>query len=405
MNSSKANAFLRYFAIVLITGQTGFAGNILPPFLDHLNYPVSLLGMLLSVSSISSFFARLPAGVVYRPESAKRWIAVGLTVVACANLLYPFAVHPVAFALVQTMQGFAYGALTTMYLALFIDGLDVLSSRHHAMGYYTGCLAVGHSLGSVCSGYVADHLGYKLTFFMGAVVALAAAGIILALSSPRPRSVPADPAAARAEAARKRFRLSLLADPKITLLVLVAMFLNLLLQLGNAFFPLYGLAVGLNLTQIGFIKSSFSLCNAVTRPLTGGVIRKVGHQRLSSFGIALQAVFLTLISLFTDMTWLLLLFLLAGFFRAIVMVANTISVIEDVDEERVGRGVASGLLHGAGDLGSILGPSVGGGIAHVVGVRSVFFVAPPLMTLVFFVLLAASHALWNRRATVRATAR
>jgi len=40
----------------------------------------------------------------------------------------------------------------------------------------------------------------------------------------------------------------------------------------------------------------------------------------------------------------------------------------------VRRGLASGVYNAAGDLGNILGPSIGGVIAHATGIASVFVV-------------------------------
>jgi predicted MFS family arabinose efflux permease len=50
----------------------------------------------------------------------------------------------------------------------------------------------------------------------------------------------------------------------------------------------------------------------------------------------------------------------------------------------VRRGLASGVYNAAGDLGNILGPSIGGLIAHATGIASVFVVGSLGSTVLFF---------------------
>jgi hypothetical protein len=50
--------------------------------------------------------------------------------------------------------------------------------------------------------------------------------------------------------------------------------------------------------------------------------------------------------------------------RAVVIVANAIALVQDVDEKKVKRGSASAIYNAAGDLGNILGPAAGGLIAQ-----------------------------------------
>jgi predicted MFS family arabinose efflux permease len=81
-----------------------------------------------------------------------------------------------------------------------------------------------------------------------------------------------------------------------------------------------------------------------------------------------------LVPLFSSFGANLIVYVASGFMRAIVIVANAVGLVQDVPETRVGRGLASGIYNAAGDLGNILGPAIGGFIAHAAGVGSVFVV-------------------------------
>jgi predicted MFS family arabinose efflux permease len=175
-----------------------------------------------------------------------------------------------------------------------------------------------------------------------------------------------------------------LLEPELATVVLVALFLNLLHQMGGVFISLYGLGVGMSLTQIGIIRAAYAGCNAVTRPISGHVVNKVGHKGLSYFGLPLQALILMLVPLFTGFGTIIAVYVASGFMRAIVLVANAVGLVQDVPESKVRRGLASGVYNAAGDMGNILGPSIGGFIAHATGIASVFVVGSVGSTALFF---------------------
>jgi MFS family permease len=174
-------------------------------------------------------------------------------------------------------------------------------------------------------------------------------------------------------------------EPELATVVIVALFLNLLHQMGGVFISLYGLAVGMSLTQIGVIRAAYAGCNAVTRPISGHVVNRIGHRSLSYFGLPLQSLVLMLIPLFSGFSTILFVYVASGLLRAIVVVANAVGLVQDVPESRVRRGLASGVYNAAGDLGNILGPSVGGFIAHATGIASVFVVGSLGSTALFLI--------------------
>ena len=180
---------------------------------------------------------------------------------------------------------------------------------------------------------------------------------------------------------RNSFRAIL--DPGLVTVATIALFLNLLHQMGGVFVSLYGLAVGLTLTQVGLIRAAYAGCNAITRPISGHVVNRVGHRKLSYFGLPMQSALLMFLPLFTGFGMLLLVYVMSGLMRAIVIVANAVGLVEDVPESRVQRGLASGIYNAAGDLGNILGPTVGGIIAQATSLGSVFVIGPLGSTILF----------------------
>ncbi|HEY6198971.1 MAG TPA: MFS transporter, partial [Candidatus Binatia bacterium] len=362
----KASTLKLCLPITAMTAQQTAVSLLIPPFLDSHHYPLSAIGSLISVAPVLALTARLPAGIAYRADRARILMVAALLVMSACTFLYSYAVEPLQFALVQAFNGFSFGAASTTYLAFYVDHLPDDEDRHHAMGYYTGCLAVGYSMGGFAAGYIADKLGYETCFHYAAWLGLVCI-ILLFLLSPRRLRHGESSSTEKKPAVPILTALKGIVDPKVASIVVVALYLNLLHQMGHAFLPLYGLAIGLSLTQVGVIRAFYSLCNAVTRPFSGSVAKNIGYRTLSHFGLPLQSAFMILVPFMHSFGPLMTVFLFAGFVRAIVIVANSISMVEDVDMTRVSRGVISALYNAAGDIGNILGPSMGGLIATFTG--------------------------------------
>ncbi len=380
----KANTLKLCLPVIAISIQNTAAWLIIPPFLQELQFPVATIGFLVSLLPVFSLASRIPTGIAYKKSRARALITVAVLVMCVCNFLYSLARNSLTFALVHGINGFAYGAVTTLYMAFYVDSLPADENRTHAMGYYVGSLAVGYSTGNFLAGYIADHFGYAVTFYVAALLSLACLPLLWLLSGSPTQETAREK---KSPLARLRFGDSLKAvlDPNMAEVVVVALFLNFLNQVGGVFLPLYGLSVGLTLTQVGVIRAFYALCNAITRPLSGLVVTRFGHHRLSYGGLSLQSALMMLVPLFTGFGTVLALYIIAGFMRAVALVSNTVGLVQDVDETKVQRGVASGIYNAAGDLGNILGPIAGGLIASFTGVGGIFVIAPLGSTVLFFV--------------------
>jgi len=379
-----------------MTAHQNAVSLIVPPFFQQLGYPVSGIGTLISVAWIFTFAARLPSGLAYKPGRARILLVAYLLCMALGSAAYSVAAQPVHLALVQAFNGFANGGATTVYFAFFVDALPAGENRHHAMGYYAGALAVGYSLGGFATGYVADRLGYAVAFWFASLIVLGSLTLFFILARPVPLGTGGGTAEAMTAGSLLE-ALRSLRNPAIVTDIVVALFLNMLHQIGSTFFPLYGLAVGLTLTEVGLIRASYSLCNAVTRPLSGFFVSRFGHRSIARVGLPLQAAFFMLFPLFHDAASLLVVSVLAGFVRAVVVVANTIGMVEDMEATRLSRGVASGIFNAAGDLGFILGPGLSGLIASVTGVTRLFVAGPLAIASAFLLSLWSCKFLAARR--------
>lgn len=379
----KLSTFKLLVPMFAVTIQANSASTVIPPYLDHMRIPVALIGTLISLGPVLALTSRLPVGLAYRQSRAQLLLSLAILGMGGTNYLYSLASGSITFGFVHALNGFAYGAVTTLYMAFYVDSLAPDENRNHAMGYYVGSLALGYSTGNFFGGLIADHWGFGATFQLGALLSFVSVALLWFLHGPQKAST-ARPKEKESAKLTSRDSLKALLEPELATVVLVALFLNLLHQMGGVFISLYGLAVGMSLTQIGIIRAAYAGCNAVTRPISGHVVNRFGHRGLSYYGLPLQSLILMLVPLFTGFGMILLVYVSSGLLRAIVIVANAVGLVQDVPESRVRRGLASGVYNAAGDVGNILGPSIGGLIAHATGIASVFVVGSLGSTMLFF---------------------
>ena len=108
-----------------------------------MHIPVALIGTLISLSPVLALISRLPVGLAYRQTRAQLLLSLAILAMGCTNYLYSFASDGMTFGIVHSLNGFAYGAVTTLYMAFYVDSLAPDENRNHAMGYYVGSLALG----------------------------------------------------------------------------------------------------------------------------------------------------------------------------------------------------------------------------------------------------------------------
>jgi len=207
--------------LVAITVQSNSATTIIPLFLQDMRIPFAAIGTLISLNPMLALASRLPVGIAYNRERARLLISIAVLLMGVTNFFYSFAQNTFVFAVVHALNGLAYGAVTTLYMAFYVDSLAPDENRNHAMGYYVGTLALGYSTGNFFGGLMADHFGYGSTFQAAAFLSLVPVTLLWGLhgSSGQDAGI-----VKRKTTARLTFRGSFkaLLEPELAIVVVVA---------------------------------------------------------------------------------------------------------------------------------------------------------------------------------------
>lgn len=352
----------QYLVIVATSAQGAVLSSLVPPLLAERGYAVAAIGFLVAAQPVAALLSRLPGGLLYAPRRARWLLLVTLLATVVASLLHPLAASVPALVAVRLLAGAAYGLATTVNLALFTEQVPAGREGQQALGWYSACFAVGFSLGAFAAGFAADLIGAGPAFGVGAAL-----GLVSLLGVPR--GVPSAAGAAR-RPPPLRWRAAL--HPRLLAVLVICFLLFVQFSFWNAYLPLYALAIGLTLGEVGLIRGAFGLCQIVARPASGAVVGRIGPERLTAIGVVVQSAALFAVPLLAGFGPQLVLFLIMGTTRALAVVANSVELVASADQARVPRGVMSGLYNTAQDLGQLCGPALGGLLAASIGLSATF---------------------------------
>ncbi len=374
-----------YGASIVLTLGEGSFGLLVPPYMHSNHVSEVMIGVALSVYGLVSLAARLPAGAVYRSHRAAWLIAGGCVVSSLAFALLSQTSNPALLTAFVALDGAGFAIATTANMAALIERRPENGNAGSIMGWYTGSLGAGYALAGFVGGSLGDALGAGPAILVLALAPLAA-GLLLSVAVHR--TAPAAPEAGAAPAGASWWRHLRHVQPLVWLAFFVTLYINLVSGVVLTFFPIYGLAIGLSLTQIGVLQGIHGAAASVVRFLSGVVFRWVPYERTLPAMVALSGISVAAIAGVKLLAVLALAWAMLGLTRGLLRVASAALVMDEAGDTDARRGAASGIYLAGLDLGKVLGPLAGGVGAHAIGLRATFLVASVSFPLVYFALAA-----------------
>jgi MFS family permease len=375
-----------YVASAVLTLGEGSFNLLVPPYMKSQHVAEIMIGAAVSIYGITSLFSRIPAGALYRSHRAWSLVAAGCLLSSISFVLISQTSNAVLLAAWVALDGVGFAVATTANMAALIERRPPEMNAGVVMGWYTGSLGVGYALAGFVGGPLGDALGPGQAMFVLALVPILA-GVLLS------RTIHST-APARLETAQEPTRQSWLRSFRgvsavVWLAFFVTLYINLVSGVVLTFFPIYGLAIGLTLTQIGVLSGIHGATAAAVRFLSGIFFRWVSYEKtlplmVVASGVSVAAIGGVKLFLVLAVAWGAL-----GLTRGLLRVASAALVMDSAGELDTGRGAASGIYLAGLDLGKVLGPLVGGVGADTVGLRTTFLAVSAGFPAVYFVLAAA----------------
>lgn len=375
-----------FAASALLTIGEGSFGLLVPPYLHGRGMSAAAIGVALAAYGVVSLLVRIPAGALYRSHRAWPLIAFGCVLSSLSFAAISRTDDPLALTLLVALDGAGFAIASTANMAALLDRRPAGANAGSIMGWYTGSLGAGYATAGFMGGGLGDAIGVPDAILVLALVPLFA-GFLLSLAMRRTAVARvARPAVGGRRAHWTRDFTHL--PPLVWLAFFVTLYLNLVSGVVLTFFPIYGLAIGLTLTQIGLLVGLHGAAAAAIRFLSGVIFLRISYERVLPVMIVVSGLSVALIGGVQAFAVLAVAWAGLGLARGLLRVASAALVMDEATETDGGRGAASSVYLSGLDFGRVLGPLAGGFGAHAVGLRTTFLIASAGFPVVYFVLAA-----------------
>lgn len=356
MTTSRSFAVLCTIGVFCFISYNMVRMPVLALFAESLGASPERIGVIVSVSTLTGVFLKLPSGALSDIYGRRVLLRVGVIAFGIPPFFYPFISDLDVLTILRLFHGLATAIFAPSALATVAELYR--ERRGAALGTYTACTQSGALLGPFIGGYLAFAYGFSSAFVTAGIFGCAAIAMFygLHLSPPPPRVHDKGSASVWAEmwkgftiVARNRKVLITSSTDAAKMIANGALM---------AFLPLYGVSVGLNAGEVGLLFTVQSLTSFISKPIMGRVSDRLGRQPLIMLGLLICAATFVSIPHVAGFALLLLLSAGFGFGEAVVSSSSSAFVADSSEFKTLGAGM--GMQGTIGDIGHASGPLLAG---------------------------------------------
>lgn len=356
MTPSRTFALLCTIGVFCFISYNMVRMPVLALFAESLGASPERIGLIVSVSTLTGVFLKLPSGALSDIYGRRMLLRVGVIAFGVPPFFYPFISDLDVLTLVRLFHGLATAIFAPSALATVAELYR--ERRGAALGTYTACTQSGALLGPFIGGYLVFASGFSSSFLTAGVFGCIAIVMFYSLHLPSPPTRVHDKKLASVWAEMwKGF--SIVARNRK---VLITSSTDAAKMIANgalmAFLPLYGVSVGLNAAEVGLLFTVQSLTSFISKPIMGRVSDRVGRQPLIFLGLLMCAATFVCIPHVTGLAVLLVLSSGFGFGEAVVTSSSSAFVADSSEFKTLGAGM--GMQGTIGDIGHASGPLLAG---------------------------------------------
>jgi MFS family permease len=345
---------------------------------------VVFIGMLTSLSGVTSLLTSIPVGILSDRVGRIRVLFFGMASFAVALAFFAMAPSPVFLIPGRLLLGLAMVA--TFWIAAAHLGDTVKGpERGMAFGLFTTAMGLGFAVGPLLGGEVAEVFGIRGAYVLAIGAALAGAAIVLFVLRGGKHKT--------AEPARPRVSLrdSLRVGRERALIIAGTANILSAITFGGAIatiFPLYGSSLGLSAGAIGTMFAIRALISTAFRLPSGALASAIGSSQVMLGALLIQVIAVTGMGTAQQYEAMLAWLILEGIGFGAYLASSQAYVAEHTVEAT--RGAAIGFYSMTGGLGNALAPLALGVVADLFGLGTVFFVTGGLGVLALITIACLS---------------
>ena len=356
---------------------------LLPIFAASLGASDALLGLIVSVSTLTGMVTKPLFGLLSDRMGRRLWLIIGTLIFAGVPFLYALIETPGQLIAIRLLHGTAtaiYGPVTVAYVAE--RGGKRKAER---LGWFGMARSGGYLIGPVVAGWLLLSLEPVTVFTLIGALSMAAFIPVLRMGGDGPG--PQKEALPRTNPSIDKQRAGLLSGQAMRgllkrqagLLGAPAVWLSGALEAAvfvvtygiKAFLPVYALTAGYSTVEIGLFFSAQEGALILLRPWGGRLGDRLGHVRAVSLGMICLALSLPFLLIAASTVGLLTVAVAMGAAQALIFPATVALIAEQVPADKVGAGM--GLAGSLKNAGKVVGPLLGGLLIAGLGYGGMFW--------------------------------
>lgn len=373
-------AFINIFILNFVMSMGQFMMNtLIPKYAYHLGAAASVVGMVTGAFAVTALVLRPVAGPAMDYYKKNRLLSFAIGLITLSFIIYGFSRSITMLFVARLIHGIAMSVSAPLSLALVSNILprDKMAS---GLGVYSLGSAIATAIGPSIGLGLADLISYNAAFFICAGLMLASFLLSFLLKSETPQRT-------------QKFKISLyqIIAPEVLLPTLVIFFVAFAYSGINSFIAIYGSLSGVK--EIGLFFTASAICMIFTRPISGRIADRYGHDKAIIPGLAILIAALVLISFSRTLP----MFILAGAVTALGFGSSQpllqTMIMQLVPKER--RGAAGNTNFIGIDCAFLIGPSVAGFVVttihnstgnEILGYSTMFrvMILPVIIAFIFF---------------------
>jgi MFS family permease len=335
---------------------------LLPLFAASLGAGDVLLGLIVSVSTLTGMVLKPFVGVLSDRTGRRIWLIIGTAFFAGMPFVYWFVDSPGQLVAVRIVHGMAtaiYGPVTLAYVAELSR-----SNRAERLGWFAMARNSGYIVGPVAAGLMLLTMSPVQVFTVVGLLSSLAFLPVLTLpetsSKNRVRRTSFSSQAIGAMLAAGRSPGVWLAGG-MNAQILIAEYAI------KAFLPLYADAKGVNIAVVGAYFAVQEGVHLVLAPFGGRLGDRIGHLRTVALGMSAMGIALLTLTIAEGAYALMVPAILIGVAQALVFPSTVALASTTIDEGNLGAGM--GLVGTMKNAAKVAGPILGGALIFWFGLQ------------------------------------
>ncbi len=319
----------------------------LPLYATVLGASAAMVGVVSSSFALSSLLIRPIAGPAFDSFSRRRMLILSQVIITICMFLYGFVQSLEVLVVVRLFHGIGVGCSGPLAMSMLTEYLpkDKFAS---GVSIYTLAQSFAQVIGPAAGLTLIDLIGFTWSYILAALSVLIAIIGVIFLKEPSYQKLP------------YKLRFDRMFAPQVISKAIALMCISTSFACMGSYIVLYGLERGIENLGFYFIVYSFGL--VITRPIYGNLADKYGTPRFVAVGVLFFLASYIALSVATGVSGFVIAAILGAFGFGCCAPLLQSFALASVSASH--RGAASNTMFTGLDLGSLIGPVIGGFIVE-----------------------------------------